>query len=109
MDELESLYDATHPKEKGYWYVADVIKESAKGTIDNITKFAYSTEDYETKTLWHEYTEEELEQRRILEEQAAKRQKEQEFLDDGPEDVENLKMNQEDIILAMADMIGGSF
>lgn len=109
MINLEDLYDATHPKEKGYWTMSQEIKESAKGTIDDITKFAYYDDDYIEVPVWHEYTEDELEQIRISEEMEAQNIKDREFLDQGPEDVEDLKINQEDIILAMADMIGGGF
>lgn len=46
-------------EENGYYMTVVRIKEDA-APIDNITKFAWADEDYETVEEWHEYTEEEL-------------------------------------------------
>lgn len=45
--------------ESGYHETIVRVKESAV-PIDNVTKFAYDDDDYETVEVWHEYTEEEL-------------------------------------------------
>lgn len=43
----------------GYYLTEMRIKEGV-APIDNISKFAYDDDDYETVDVWHEYTEEEL-------------------------------------------------
>lgn len=43
----------------GYYEEIILIKEDAT-PIDNITKFAWADEDYETVEVWHEYTDDEL-------------------------------------------------
>lgn len=44
---------------KGYYATEIRIKEGAIPP-DNVEKFAYSDDDYETVEVWHEYTEEQL-------------------------------------------------
>lgn len=51
--------------EKGYFYNETRIKANAK-PIDNIEKFAWADEDYETVKTWHEYTTEELADLEVL-------------------------------------------
>lgn len=48
--------------ETGYWNKGKRAKEGAYDTIDNVTKFALSDDDYEEFEEWIEYTAEELEE-----------------------------------------------
>lgn len=57
---------------KGYFSKKVVIKETAT-PIDNIEKFAWYDEDYETIQEWHEYTAEELAEIEKAEAQEEKR------------------------------------
>lgn len=61
----------------GYFYETTQIKEDAT-PIDNVTKFAWYDDDYETVELWHEYTEEELARFDVG-------RKEREFVENGPD------------------------
>lgn len=45
---------------QGYWNKGKRAKEGAYETIDNVTKFALSDDDYEEFEEWIEYTAEEL-------------------------------------------------
>ena len=45
---------------KGYWKRGKRAKAGAYDTIDNVTKFALSEDDYEDYEEWVEYTAEEL-------------------------------------------------
>ena len=67
--------------ENGYWKRGIRAKEGAYDTIDNVTKFALSDDDYEEYEEFVEYTEEELAKR---EEVAVQRAKREEFLVDAP-------------------------
>lgn len=49
--------------EKGYFVRSKRAKAGALATIDNVTKFALSADDYEEFEEWVEYTPEELRQR----------------------------------------------
>lgn len=89
----------------GYYRTVVRIKENAT-KIDNVTKFAYDDDDYETVQEWHEYTEEELAEIKVNEEAEAKRQKNEKFLETAPGDIDNLKQTQDTLVLAMASMIG---
>ena len=50
----------------GYYEKRTRIKADAE-SIDNITKFAWDTDDYETVEIWHEYTSAELEEQKQIE------------------------------------------
>ena len=52
----------------GYWTTETRIKSDAT-PIDDVTKFAWDDEDYETVEVWHEYTPEEQD---AIDEQAAR-------------------------------------
>lgn len=45
----------------GYYVTIVRVKDDAV-PIDNVTKFAWSDEDYEEVKVWHEYTDDELKQ-----------------------------------------------
>ena len=49
--------------EKGYWKRCKRAKAGAYETIDNVSKFALSEDDYEEYEEWIEYTPEELAER----------------------------------------------
>ena len=70
--------------ETGYWKRGTRAKEGAYETIDNVTKFALSDDDYEYYEEWVEYTEEELAERSAQEEADAKKAEQEEFLEDAP-------------------------
>ena len=55
----------------GYCEKRTRIKVDAE-PIDNISKFAWADEDYETVEIWHEYTAEELEEQKQIEISALK-------------------------------------
>jgi hypothetical protein len=67
--------------EKGYWLRGIRAKEGAYDTIDNVTKFALSDDDYEEYEEFIEYTEEELMRR---EKDNAQRTERDEFLSEAP-------------------------
>lgn len=50
----------------GYYETVIRIKEDAI-PIDNITKFAWDTDDYASIQEWHEYTQEELKEQKQIE------------------------------------------
>lgn len=60
-------------------------KAGALETIDNVTKFALSDEDYEEYEEWVEYTENELAEIKAAELEAAKKLEQEAFLLDAPE------------------------
>lgn len=70
--------------ETGHWKRGTRAKEGAYETIDNVTKFALSDDDYEYYEEWVEYTEEELAERAAQEEADAKKAEQEEFLEDAP-------------------------
>ena len=70
--------------ETGYWRRGTRAKEGAYETIDNITKFALSDDDYEEYEERVEYTEEELAERAAQAEAAAKKAEQEEFLEGAP-------------------------
>lgn len=70
--------------EKGYYIEKVVIKEDAT-PIDNIEKFAWYDEDYETVREFVEYTEEELAEIAKAEAEKVKAQEREELLDSLPE------------------------
>lgn len=92
--------------ENGYYYTATRIKEDAT-PIDNVTKFAWYDDDYETVELWHEYTEEELLQIQEMEKQQEKNEQNDQFLSTAPSRLDDIELSQKELILVMADMIGG--
>ena len=92
--------------ENGYYYTATRIKEDAT-PIDNVTKFAWYDDDYETVVLWHEYTEEELLQIQEMEKQQEKNEQNDQFLSTAPSRLDDIELSQKELILVMADMIGG--
>lgn len=55
----------------GYYEKVTRIKENAV-PIDNIAKFAWADDDYETVEIWHEYTEAEIEEQKQIEISALK-------------------------------------
>lgn len=75
--------------EKGYHRKTTRIKQDAK-PIDNKTKFAWNDDDYEEVEEWVEYTEEELAE-------MEKREKEADFLVNGPDII----AEQDDTICAL--------
>ena len=92
--------------ENGYYYTATRIKEDAT-PIHNVTKFAWYDDDYETVELWHEYTEEELLQIQEMEKQQEKNEQNDQFLSSAPSRLDDIELSQKELILVMADMIGG--
>lgn len=90
--------------ETGYWRRGTRAKEGAYETIDNITKFALSDDDYEEYEEWVEYTEEELAERTAQAEAAAKKAKQEEFLEDAPERMDATEINVEDLLNAIAEL-----
>lgn len=92
--------------ENGYYYTATIVKEDAT-PIDNVTKFAWYDDDYETVELWHEYTEEELLQIQEMEKQQEKNEQNDQFLSTAPSRLDDVELSQKELILVMADMIGG--
>lgn len=83
----------------GYYYEKMVIKSDAIPP-DNITKFAYTDDDFELKTLWHEYTEEELQ--RI--EDSKKQAKLNEFIENHP----YISISQDTAVCELFEMIIGN-
>lgn len=88
--------------ENGYYYTVTRIKESALGTIDNVTKFAYYDEDYETVEEWHEYTEEEIAEHEAQEAEALKKEEREAFLDEAPARVDGIESSILALISAFA-------
>ena len=70
--------------EKGYWHTSVRVKEGAYDTIDNVTKFALSGDDYETYEEWVEYTEEQIANQIAHDEAIAKKAEQDEFLENAP-------------------------
>lgn len=70
--------------ETGYWKRGTRAKEGVYATIDNITKFALSDDDYEEYEEWVEYTVEELAERAAQEEAVKKKAEQEEFLEQAP-------------------------
>lgn len=70
--------------ETGYWRYGTRAKEGVYATIDNITKFALSDDDYEEYEEWVEYTVEELAERAAQEEAIKKKAEQEEFLEQAP-------------------------
>lgn len=90
--------------ETGYWRRGTRAKEGAYETIDNITKFALSDDDYEEYEEWVEYTEAELAERTAQAEAAIKKAKQEEFLEDAPERMDATEINVEDLLNAIAEL-----
>lgn len=90
--------------ETGYWKRGTRAKEGAYETIDNITKFALSDDDYEEYEEWVEYTEEELAERAAQEEAAQKKADQEEFLEEAPERLNTAEVNVEDLLNAIAEL-----
>ena len=70
--------------EKGYWLRGIRAKEGAYDTIDNVTKFALSDDDYEEYEEFVEYTEEEIAELIAKEEAVIKKAEQEEFLEEAP-------------------------
>lgn len=70
--------------EKGYWIRGTRAKEGAYDTIDNVTKFALSDDDYEEFEEWVEYTEEQIAAQIAHEEAMVKKAQQEEFLNEAP-------------------------
>lgn len=68
----------------GYWVRGTRAKEGAYDTINNVTKFALSDDDYEEYEEWVEYTEEELAEFAAQEAAAAKKAEQEAFLEEAP-------------------------
>lgn len=77
--------------EKGYWSKGRRAKPGAYETIDNVTKFALADDDYEDYEEWVEYTPDEIENHKALEEAAAKRAAQDAFLADAPARMESVE------------------
>lgn len=88
--------------ENGYYFEIIKIKDSAT-PIDNITKFAYYDEDYETVEVWHEYTVEELKLIEESEKLQQQQKKDREFLDTAPE----IQADQDKAICELYELIIG--
>lgn len=86
----------------GYYQTIVQIKSSAV-PVDNITKFAYYEDDYETIEVWHEYTEEELNQIALTEKLQQQQEKDREFLDTTP----NIQADQDRAICELYELIVG--
>lgn len=86
----------------GYYTTEVRIKDSAT-PIDNITKFAYYDDDYETVEVWHEYTIEELKQIEESEKLQQQQEKDREFLDTAP----NIQADQDRAICELYELIVG--
>lgn len=84
--------------ENGYYIETIRIKDSAT-PIDNITKFAYYDDDYETVKEWHEYDEYELEMMK----QGQIREEKEKFLDTAP----NIQADQDKAICELYELIIG--
>lgn len=75
------------------------IKEDATPP-DNVTKFAYESDDYVSYCIYHPFTDEER----------ARRESEismQKFLNSGPTQLESNTTSIEDLTILVSDMIGG--
>lgn len=90
--------------ETGYWKRGTRAKEGAYETIDNITKFALSDDDYEEYEEWVEYTEEELAEHVAQEEAAQKKIEQEAFLEEAPERLDATEINVEDLLNAIAEL-----
>lgn len=90
--------------ETGYWKRGTRAKEGAYETIDNVTKFALSDDDYEEYEEWVKYTEEELAERAAHEEAAQKKAEQEEFLEEAPERLDTAEVNVEDLLNAIAEL-----
>ena len=88
--------------ESGYYETIVRVKESAV-PIDNVTKFAYYDDDYETVEVWYEYTEEELKQIEESEKLQQQQEKDREFLDTAP----NIQADQDRAICELYELIVG--
>lgn len=84
--------------ENRYYIETIRIKDSAT-PIDNITKFAYYDDDYETVKVWHEYDEYELE----MIKQGQIREEKEKFLDTAP----NIQADQDRAICELYELIVG--
>ena len=70
--------------EKGYWIKGTRAKEGVYDTIDNVTKFALSDDDYEEFEEWVEYTKEQIAAQIAHEEAMIKKAQQEEFLNEAP-------------------------
>lgn len=93
-----------HDESKGYWQTRIVVKESAKGTIDNVNKFAYADSDYEEVTEWHQYTPEELAELEESEKREQQDAADREFLNTAPERINGLETGVDDSYDAIAEL-----
>lgn len=84
--------------ETGYYIETTRIKDSAT-PIDNIAKFAYYDDDYETVVEWHEYNEYELEMLK----QGQIREEKEKFLDTAPD----IQADQDKAICELYELIVG--
>lgn len=75
----------------GYWKHGVRAKEGAYATIDNVTKFALSDDDYEEYEEWVEYTEEELAEFAAREEAEQRKVEQEEFWVRAPIRIENVE------------------
>lgn len=86
----------------GYLYSGQRIKSTAT-PIDDINKFAWDDDDYENVIYYHAYTSEELEEKRIQEEEADKVAAREEFLAHAAE----VQQQQDEAICELYEMIIG--
>jgi len=82
----------------GYYEQVTHIKDGST-PVDNITKFAYYADDYETVNEWHEYDEYELE----MIKQGQIREGKEKFLDTAP----NIQADQDRAICELYELIVG--
>lgn len=85
---------------KGYWTKEIRIKADAT-PIDDVTKFAWDDDDYEEVDVWYEYTDEELEN-------IDRYEQEHDLFENGNKRLKTLELSQNDLILAIADILGGN-
>lgn len=91
----------------GYLYETVWASPDAYATIDNVTKFALSDDDYEEVQLYHVWTADEIAQR----EEAERQQEHQEIMDALPDAIADLSemvsdntINTEDVMDAIAEL-----
>ena len=88
----------------GYWKRGTRAKEGVYETIDNVTKFALSDDDYEEYEEWVDYTEEELARMAEQEEAEIKKAEQEEFLSEAPARLDATELSVEDLLNAIAEL-----
>ena len=109
IDPADKRLEALDPERGSYRYIDDqerVVKEMSLKWIVTVPaqEPVQEWEEHEEYMQWIEYTEEELENMRLMREA---QQRQQDFLQNGADKIDELNVSVDDLVLTVADLIAG--